>query len=350
MKSRIVTTKEIAIRAGVSRGVVSFVLNGSNGNIRVSEDTRRRVIDAANELGYTPNQAAQSLRRGTSKMIGYVKREIQKTWLEQTVSHLLSTYVTTNAQKRGYNIIEVSPESQTSNQQSLTQILMSHRVDGVIFDWPISHTVVEPFVNNGIPIVQLLRPQYTVATSTVIVDASKGISDAVAHLVHLGHTRIAYIGHGGNHPVDKSRFENFVNSLKNNCLNIYNEYVKLGSSYSLTEGYEFTLDLLKLKNPPTAIFTSSDIHALGTLRALYHEHINVPNDISVISYDDMLGNLLYPPLTSVSQPFEEIAESAVELIIGEIEGDGSNPQHNRHIFLPTYLTVRESTAMPNVPS
>ncbi|MBO0777538.1 MAG: LacI family DNA-binding transcriptional regulator [Ktedonobacteraceae bacterium] len=346
MRSRSATSNDVARRAGVSRAAVSVVLNGSRSNVRVSEETRQRILAAATELGYSPDLAAQSLRRGQSRIVGYVRRSFSSIVYEQPIPYQIGTSLTRTAQKRGYHIIEVSAETHAfQDRKDLLQLLLSHRVDGVIFDWPSSESEVQQFVDEGLPVVQLIRPQFSIKTPCVTIDPSQGINEALDYLVHQGHRRIAFIGGGVSHPVDSSRLDNFVQASTRHKLAIPEEYLLPGTQYSLAEGYRLTNTLLALATPPTALFVASDILVLGVLRALYQARIRVPEEMSVISYDDTFAAYLSPPLTSVSQPFEEVAERAIALMIEGIMSNGT-VQEAIHVVLPTHLTMRESTASP----
>jgi LacI family transcriptional regulator len=320
------------------------VLNGSRSNIRVSAETRQRILTAATELGYFPDLAAQSLRRGHSKIIGYVRRSFSSVLYEQPITYQIGTSLTRAAQNKGYHIIEVSAETHAfQDRKELLQLLLSHRVDGVIFDWPSSEPEVQQFVDEGLPVIQLIRPQFSVRTPSLTVDPSQGINEAVEHLVRLGHRQIAFIGGGSTHVADSSRLDNFIRALTHHHISVPETYLQAGTSYSLAEGYRIANTLLALIPLPTALLVASDILALGVLRALYQAHIHVPEEMSVISYDDTLAAYLYPPLTSISQPLEEVAERAVSLMIARIE-NAQMEQDALHIVLPTHLTIRESTA------
>jgi DNA-binding LacI/PurR family transcriptional regulator len=348
VRSRSATSNDVARRAGVSRAAVSVVLNGSRSNVRVSEETRQRILAAATELGYSPDLAAQSLRRGQSRIIGYVRRSSSSIVYEQPIPYQIGTGLTRSAQSRGYHIIEVSADTHAfQDRKDLLQLLLSHRVDGVIFDWPSSEPEVLQFVNEGLPVVQLIRPQFSIKTPCVTIDPSQGINEAFDYLVQQGHRRIAFIGGGVSHPVDKSRLDTFIQASARHKLAAPEEYLLPGTEYSLAAGYKLANTLLALPTPPTALFVASDILVLGVLRALYQTGIRIPEEMSVISYDDTFAAYLYPPLTSVSQPFEEVAERAVALMIERITS--SEPaQEASHVVLPTHLIVRESTASPRM--
>lgn len=341
------TSKDVAKKAGVSRAAVSAVLSNSRSNIRVAADTRQRILAAAEECGYSPHPVARALQRQRSGVIGFVLRSFRGALYEQPIPFQLSVQLMRAAQRRGYNLVEISGETHALGEsEEPVRFLLDQRVDGVIFDWPSTACEVRSVVERGLPVVQLLRPQFEVETSTVVVDSSRGIDEAIDHLVEHGHSKIAFIGNRGPHPIDRARTENFAGSLARHGLSIREGYIQLGTEYSLREGYELTGALLNPPERPTALFVASDSLALGALRALYRARIRVPEEISVISYDDTFAAYLFPPLTSVSQPLQDVAERAVSLVEEQVEGLEDAEGRAQHVVLPTHLTVRESTSAP----
>jgi LacI family transcriptional regulator len=199
----------------------------------------------------------------------------------------------------------------------------------------------------GVPVVQLMRPQSGVVTATMTVDSSEGIRQAVDHLVDLGHERIAYLGSGLAHPIDRLRRDQFVDSLAARGIHVPDAFMCPVSDASIGDGFAITQGLLRLPSIPTAIFAAGDNLALGALRALYQAHLRVPDDMSVISYDDTFVANLYPPLTSVGQPLSDIATHAVSLIVESVGsvGEDANAGETRMAF-PAQLHIRGSTDVP----
>lgn len=341
------TSNDVARQAGVSRATVSVVLNGAESNIRVSEKTRQRVLAAATELGYSPHPLAQGLRRQRSGVIGFVPRSSRTSPYEHPVPYLLSVQIAQAAMRRGYHIVEASAETALSRESDeLARFLLGRRVDSVIFGGPETAREVRHFVDRGLPVVQLIRPQPTAATATVTVDASPGIAAAIDHLVGERHCRIAFLGHGGSHPIDRARLDCFLATLARHRLAAPDEWVQLVSDYSIEEGYAATRALLALPDRPTALFAAGDNLAVGGLQALYEARLRVPDDLSLISYDDIFAAHLPPPLTSVAQPLAEVAERAIALITEQLDGADDVAGEPAHIVLPTHLTVRGSTGPP----
>ena len=345
--TRPVTSHDVARHAGVSQATVSVVLNGARSNIRVSEATRARVAAAAAALGYTPHLAARALRRQRSGVIGFVPRFFRQTPYERPIPYLLSVHIARAAMLCGYHVIEVNAESdQARTGDELIQFLLGQRVDGVIFDAPGSVAEVRRFIDRGVPVVQLLRPQPVAEASTITVDASSGINSAVDHLVKLGHRAIAFIGSSRANPIDRSRLDAFLAALNRRALPIPDGYLQLGTTRAVDEGYQATEALLALPERPTALLIMGDSLALGALRVLYERHVRVPDAMSIVSYDDAFAAFLYPPLTSVAQPVQEVAEQAIAVLAERLDRSDGIVVSAAHLVMRTGLVVRASTQAP----
>lgn len=342
------TAEDVANRARVSRMTVSSVLNGTGTNVRVSEATRQRVMQAAEELGYRPNLAARALRTRRSGIIGFVPRATSATPHKEPVADLLGIFIARAAMAHDHHVVEASAETAISRgSNELSQFLLGWRVDGVIFDSPTSDDEVQRFLDVGVPVVQLMRPRTGVATATITVDSSQGIRQAVDHLVRLGHQQCAFLGSGLAHSLDRLRRDEFVDSLAAHDIQVPDAFICPVSDASIADGIAITQRLLALPDIPTAIFAAGDNLALGALRALYQARLRVPDDISVVSYDDTFVANLYPPLTSVGQPLEDVASTAVSLIVESVSSTSTLVNlASAQITLPAQLHIRESTGIP----
>jgi DNA-binding LacI/PurR family transcriptional regulator len=342
------TAEDVAKRAGVSRMTVSSVLNGTGSNVRVSDATRQRVIEAARDLGYRPDPAARALRTRRSRIIGFVPRIDSATPHKEPVADLLRIYIARAAMAHGHHVVEASAETAVSRRSDeLSQFLLGWRVDGVIFDSPASEDEVRRFADLGVPVVQLMRPRTGMHTATITVDSSEGIRQAVEHLVQLGHRDIAFIGSGLSHDIDCRRRDQFLRSLADHGVDERDSYLCPDTDASIDHGYAIAQRFLELPQPPTAVFAAGDNLALGALRALYQARLRVPDDVSVVSYDDTFVANLYPPLTSVGQPLDEIAGLAVSLLVESVQAAGSDSDlAGTQLTLPAKLHVRESTSAP----
>lgn len=351
VKRRSVTSADIAQEAGVSRATVSAVLNGARGNIRISDATRRRVLETALKLRYAPNPVAQALRRRRSGAIAFVSRTMHKTAFGHPISYQLNLHASQAAARRGCHVIEISPETADDAGDDLFTFLLSRRPDGVIFDAPTTPQEVARVVESGIPVVQLIRPHFEIPTPTITVDATRGIHDAVEHLVALGHRRIAYLGNVDTHSVNRARLDSFRFALARHGVPLPETAIALGPEYTLEGSIALARTALTRLPLPTALFAAGDIFAVGALHALHERRIRVPDAMSLVSYDDVYAPMLYPLVTSVAQPLREVAEHAIDVLWRRIEQpDGATASDegadDLHLVLPTRLHIRQSTHAP----
>lgn len=336
------TSQDVARLAGVSRSIVSGVLNGTMSTMRVSPETRERVLAAARELGYTPNPVARALRRQRSNVIGFIPRTDRATPYESPVPFLLSGHLAMAGLQHGLHIIEAIGDRAVSGTiEEQVGFLVGRHVDGVILDSPLS-TSVEYVLSRGLPAVQMIRPTDDVNTPSVQVDAVPGIEEAMRHLLDLGHRDIGFIGTDGSHIVDRSRRDTYRAALRSAGIEPQDEWTILVPVYNLQYGREGTQRLLKAPRRPTAVVIAGDNLATGALQCLYEHHIRIPDDLSVISYDNTFASNLIPPLTSVHQPLAEAASHAVALLLSQLDTPLADGQHPEHVVLPSHLVVRSS--------
>jgi len=346
-KTRVATSTDVARRAGVSRAVVSGVLNGAMSTMRVSEGTRLRVLAAAHELHYSPNPIARALRRQRSNVIGFVPRSSRRTPYEDPVPFLLGVHLAAACIELDYHVVEATAESVRSREtDELVRFFLDRHVDGVVLDSPETTAEVQRFVDRGLPVVQIIRPRPEVPTPSIVVDARPGTVAALEHLIDLGHRRIAFIGHGGPHPADRSRLDCFTATLARHNVTVHDGWVRLTSDYDIEQGRAAGHTLLALRERPTSLFVAGDNLALGALQAFYQAMVRVPDDMSLVSYDDIFAAHLAPPLTSVAQPLAAVAERAIALIVDALDRAGPTEGAAMDVILPTRLTVRGSVRPP----
>lgn len=337
------TSIDVARRAGVSQATVSLVLNRPSGRQRVSPATRERVLQAAHELGYSPHPLAQNLRKRRSGIIAFVPRSTQLELVRAPVPILFGLHLARIALQHGFHVVEAGAAQDCSASSSaLLTFLRRYRVDGIIFDSPEQREPVAEIVASGIPTLQVIRPLPDVAAPALLVDPYPGITAAVAHLHALGHRAIAFIGRGGTYPVDHLRLEAFQCALDHYGIPLAAQHLALVTDYDIQMAYCTAQTLFAETPQPTAVFCSGDNLALGLLRALYERRLRVPDDVSVVSYDDAYGGDLYPPLSSVVQPIASVAKEAVVLLQRLM----TSPQHpaDHLTLIPTHYVERDSTA------
>jgi DNA-binding LacI/PurR family transcriptional regulator len=350
VKPRMATIYDVAKRAGVSQQTVSVALNGARSTTRVSAQVRQRVLVAAAELGYVPAMHAQALGRGRSRVLAFVSLAQRLTPIERPIPHYLGIEIAAAAARHGYQVVEeLVGDDRTGDQ--LLAALSGRRVEGVLvhdptFHDPASAAIIARLAALGVPIVQTLMASDDEAIPAVIIDSEPGIAAAAAHLVALGHRRVAFIGGDAGRTEGRTRGDRFLAALADHRVAVPTEYIRLTRGYSLAEGFEQAAALLALPHPPTAIFADGDQLALGVLRMLYRARVRVPDAMSLISFDDVYSDSLYPPLTSVGQPLKEVAERACTLIAEAIAASASTTVQVRREVVPTQFTIRESTGPP----
>lgn len=327
--------KDIAAKAGVSIATVSHAFRNPG---RVSDVTRKKVLAAAKEVGYTPNKLAASLRTSKSGNIVVIIPDISDSHNSKIIRAIEIV-----AHERGYSVLlgdtqgsmerEREFAAMTSSRQADGILLMSHRMP---FDMDARDHKVEglpPLVNgcentgyDGIP--------------TVTIDDVQAAIDATRHLTDFGHKEIAVITGDMESSSSHDRLEGYRIAMQQAGLTPDDNRI-IFSNYTIEDGEKATRELLSQKNRPTAIFCFSDDIALGCMYALRKNGFNVPGDVSVIGFDNIpIAKYCAPPLTTIMQPTEDIGATCARLLLDLIEG--KKPKQNRHV-LPHKLLVREST-------
>jgi len=334
-----VTMSDIAARAGTTTGVVSVTLNGAKSKtLRVSEATRERVLKAAEELGYRRDPRASALATGRNFVIGLMLPHIHSFATADPFYSVVTAGVAAVASRKGYNLMLYTSVAEEEGQRAAEKI--DRRIDGLVLVIPPAETpIYEECRAQGIAVVSITQ-RSDLATMTVNSDDSTGASLATQHLIDLGHRRIAHLHGGMDICTSQLRREGFEKTMRDAGIEPADELI-LPGGFSRAIGYASTRELLRLKNRPTAIFACNDLAAHGAIEAIHETGLRVPEDISVVGYDDTwYSNITNPPLTTVDMNIDAIARRAAELLIATIEGREEPP----HSMLPVSLTVRQSTA------
>lgn len=331
------TSADVAARAGVSRTTVSFVLNG-RADAGIPAETRRRVEDAARELGYHPHGAARALAGGASHTIGLVLRQSPD---QVSVDALLAETlwgIGSEAHLGGYRVL-VEPLSPGEGHYS--ELVSSQRVDGLIVSGPrTDDEELVALVREGFPlIVQGSLP--SVAVPSVDVDNRAGARTAVDHLLGLGHRRIGCITNAPlAYTAAADRLAGYRDALEAAAVDAAPELVVEGA-FDAASGWTAMQDLLARAPDVTAVFVASDIVAFGALRAVREAGRRVPADISVVGFDDIpLARHFDPPLTTIRLPARDLGAAAGRALVERLAGRAGRER----TLLPTELVVRDSTA------
>ncbi|MGN7455397.1 LacI family DNA-binding transcriptional regulator [Paenibacillus pasadenensis] len=322
---------DVAKRSGLSVVTVSRVLNGS-GNVR--EKNRLKVQQAMKELGYRPNSAAQSLAKGKTGVVGLLLSTLQDSVFDAIVKSVHDELA-----GHGYFLaLSVSPSCREPGSSFLME---RDRVDGMIILSPTwEDELIPDLERKGIPysIIDNQNPAYDL--SAVQVGHYSGGYAAGKHLVELGHSSIAHLSGPSNYKSTIDRQNGFLKALAEHGLEPV--FIEEGT-YSMDTGYEAAKRWLAEGRLPEALFCGDDYIAVGVLNALQEAGLAIPRDLSLVGYDDQnLATLLHPKLTTVAQPVLEIARSAVDGLLAQMEGREAPPP----VVLRPELVVRESTAPP----
>jgi len=336
MKSSNATLKSIATKLGVSVSTVSRVINGKSSKYRISKDTQDAILKVAKELSYSPNQLARGLRLKRTNTIGYIIPDISNPFFSS-----IAKSVEKFARKFGYSILLCDSEENTDIEKESLQLMLNRKVDGLIISpvgLEVSHLVT--ISQKNIPIVLLDRYFPELNIPFVTSDNYQGALEAVNLLIENGHTRIACIQGLKNTSPNNDRVKGYKDAHLKHDLEI-DESLLVGDSFGEENGYIETKLLLKKNLLPTAIFSISNLISLGAIRAISEEGLKIPDDISMISFDDQpYSRFLSTPMTTVSQQSSQIGQIATKLLIDQIESNRS--VEAKGIFLPTKIIMRES--------
>mgnify|MGYP003664021102 CR=1 FL=1 len=337
---------DVANVAGVSPATVARVLYNKG---FVAQDKRDRVEAAVIKTGYRTNVFARNLRTQRSFTIGLVIVDGSI----NPVFTRLSTALEIEALQRGYTLLTLNHAMNARQEKNAVTRFIDHRVDAVICAYAVDPANLAMLAEAGIPVVQVER-ELTRDTSSVLPDSATGFGAAVAHLAGLGHVDIAYVGGDpARYPrarvrhetMEEERLRCFNEAMARHDLTVRPELVRLGLYFSTdgspasTEGRNQTAALLALPRPPTAMILSSDILAAGALQAVYAAGMRVPDDISLIGFDDSISDLLSPPMTSIGRPMSEFARVAFDLALAHVD-DAQLPPRTE--ILPMRLVERSS--------
>jgi LacI family transcriptional regulator len=335
---RKVSIKDVAARSGVSVTTVSHVLNDAPGK-RIADATRDRVRRAAEELGYAPSSVARNLRLQRSQMLALISDEIATT----PYAGRMILGAQEAASKAGWLLMLVNTGSDPEFEAAEIQALRQRQVDGFLYATMYHQKVVVPEALAGMPTVLLDARSDDEAIPSVIPDEVGGGRTATEELIRHGHTRIGFLTNVDDIPATRGRLEGYRAALGAAGLQFDDRLVVAGRS-DTEGGLEAARKLLSATDRPTALFCFNDRMAMGTYHAAAELGLLVPQDLSVIGFDnqELIAEGLRPTLTTVALPHYEMGAWAVETLIAQIEGhDLDGPPQ---AILPCPLVVRNSVA------
>jgi len=331
-----VTIKDVARVAGVSPSTVSRALNDSP---LIREETKERIRRIAEELGYERNELARGLVKGASGAIGLVIPDITNPFFAEVTRGVGEV-----AHARGYGVILCNTEEDPERERSYIGLLRRKRVDGLILT---SVTAEDPYLKalarSKTPFVLVSRASQVVNAPYVGVDDRLGGRLAVEHLVELGHRRIGFIGGPPDVQSCVDRLAAYEAVLDERGIPIRDEWIMF-SDFTQSAGHRAARRLLGGKDRPSAVFAANDVVALGVLQAADELGIEVPEELSVVGYDDIsYAALPRIRLTTVAQPSFDMGRIAVEWLLSALEGGKTRRLYR---LLTPKLVVRSTTAPP----
>lgn len=327
------TITDVARRAGVSKSLVSLVMRGAD---HVSPERRQAVNKAAAELGYRPNAMARSLVQRRTHLVGVMVSDLHNPFFADVVAGIQE-----QAARTGYKVLVNSGNRAAAREADAMETLLQLRADGIILGSPVLDDEVIGRASREVPIVLVGREAHGPAVDSVTNDDRAGAEVAVEHCVSLGHRRIAHIdgGHGAGAPARRHGYEAAMKRLGLGDL-----VSVVSGTYTEEGGHTGCLLLLAQKPRPTAIFAANDLAAIGALNAIEESGLKVPDDVSLVGYDNTsLAALRHISLTTIHQPRLEMGQLALSTLLERVDQDREEP---RRVILSPSLVVRASTAPP----
>ncbi|WP_175989481.1 LacI family DNA-binding transcriptional regulator [Bacillus sp. Marseille-Q1617] len=332
------TIKDIARHAGVSVTTVSRALNGYSD---VNENTRKRIAQVAKELNYSPNSLARSLVMKKSQTIGllvsgFTKESVKDNFMVEVLAGI-NEYVSGS----DYDLVLFNTNSSKQREKTYTQLCRERRVDGVIIQGiRTDDPYLKEVVDSDIPCVLVDIPLEAENVSHVTTDNVLGAEKAVKHLISLGHEKIGMINGHEFAFVSKERLQGYQKALQKANYEFNPDYVRVGE-FTEERGRKAAYQLLSSHPEITALFCASDLMAIGAMSAARELELKVPEDVSIIGYDDiLLASYVNPKLTTIAQNKFSLGYEAARLLIGLL----NNQSETHRLLIKTELKERESTS------
>jgi LacI family transcriptional regulator len=331
-----VTIVDVAAQAGVSFGTVSRVINN---DVHVRKETRERVLKTMQSLGYVVNRQARSLAGGKSNSIGVLVPDLGTGYIGEIIRG-----IDAELSLSGLDLILYTTHRTASKEASYVANLATGMVDGLLLVLPRSPVdFIGNLTQRRFPFV-LIDHQGTGCDCPAVGATNwQGAFNATEYLIKLGHTRIGFITGSMDLGCAVDRLAGYRSALRTYHVPEYPELIYEGT-FDQPDGYAGALTLLDLTDPPTAIFASNDVMAMGVMDAVRNRGLRIPEDVSVVGFDDIpQASLVRPAITTVNQPLEKMGRVATQMLLDLL-------QHTEkvadRIELPTQLVVRDSCSAP----
>jgi DNA-binding LacI/PurR family transcriptional regulator len=328
------TIYDIAKEAGVSIATVSKVMNGKG---RISAETRSAVFAIMERLDFQPSVIASALTGKKTFTLGLLVPDVSNPFFAE-----IARAIEDQGHQLGYSVVMCNTDNKDEKIERYISLLLQKSVDGIIIATGIERKeILEQLLVKGLPIVLIARELPLIAVDTVVVDDYVGGCMAANHLLQIGHSEIAFLAESQKVSSSRERMRGFRQTMLDAGLTLNEQWLKV-CDYKVEDGNSKALELLQEDRRPTAIFACNDMLAVGALQAAMQMKINVPSELSIISFDNtILSSVTNPPLTTIAQPMEQMGKLAVDLIVENIKEE--NHQKQRIVLRPE-LIIRESTS------
>jgi LacI family transcriptional regulator len=331
---KITTIKDVARKAGVAPSTVSRVINDKG---YVSPEAKKRVQDAVEELKFRPNSLARGLGGGQTQTIALILPDITNIFFPA-----IARSVEDAAMVQDYTVILCNSENDPVHEEEYLRILEQKSVDGIVIAGTGpkgSH--IRRAIKKGIPIVLIDRRLDGAVVDSVFCDNAAGSYLAVNHLLDEGHREVAFLGGPMDISTTREREDGYKLAHQERGLAVDRNLIRYGE-FKYESGFQQMNEILNEGRRPTAVFAANDMLAIGANRAIEANNLKIPDDISLVGYDDILWAALEkPPLTTVAQPIYRMGMTACELLLERI--NGPEAREPRQIVLKPELVIRQST-------
>ncbi|GAX92019.1 LacI family DNA-binding transcriptional regulator [Effusibacillus lacus] len=326
-----VRIKDVARLANVSTATVSRVLSNAD---NVTEETKEKVLNAIQELNYSPNILGRYLRKMETQTILVVVPDITNTFFSKILRGIESIAV-----QNGYQVLLADTQNNVRQEVEYLNLLRQKRVDGMILlTARMDRSLVEEIAEEY-PVVLACEYLEGSRLPTVSIDNVSSARKATEHLIKLGHRRIAHISGPMDIILSRDRLRGYQQAMAQYELKFDPVLIQEGD-FSYEIGYNMAMKYLALENLPTAIFAANDEMAIGAMKAIREHSLNVPDDIAVMGFDNIkISSIVEPALTTIAQPMYEIGTTSMEILLKLINGEDLK---KRQFVLEDQLIIRES--------
>lgn len=327
------TIKDIAKKLNISTAAVSKAINNKDD---VSEDLKKRVKDVAEELGYSPNYFAKKLVMNKSSLIAVFISGLEKLSTAEHFGFNFIEGIMEQSDKNDYDVIIFSEKT----EKSYKKICEEKKIEGAIFiGLKSDDKYIKDIKNMTIPVSVIDLYIRGKNINYISSDNEAGVKKALEYIYNIGHRDIAIIAGEYNSQIGDIRYNKYLEFVKNN--NIFNKNFITRGDFTRESGYNAMQSMLSLKKIPSAVFAISDLMAIGAIQAIQDKKMKVPEDISVIGFDNIKAcEYINPKLTTISQNAIEIGRESANSIIARLE----NKKVNKKILIEPELVIRESCA------